>query len=72
MIFNEDGSLGKRTDKRVDIYLFMYKRDFGACLKDYFTLTGYPPLIPRYSLGVWWNRNTDYNSKDLEKLVFNF
>jgi len=72
LIFNEDGSLGKRTDKRVDIYLFMYKRDFGACLKDYFTLTGYPPLIPRYSLGVWWNRNTDYNSKDLEKLVFNF
>ena len=36
LIFNEDGSLGKRTDKRVDIYLFMYKRDFGACLKRLF------------------------------------
>ena len=39
LIFNEDGSLGKRTDTRIDTYVFMYKRDFGACLKDYFTLT---------------------------------
>ena len=72
LIFNEDGSLGKRTDKRIDTYIFMYRRNFGLCLKDYFTLTGFPPLIPRYSLGVWWNRNTTYNTKDIEKLVFNF
>ena len=72
LIFNEDGTLGKRSDKRIDTYVFMYRRDFGACLRDYFTLTGYPPLIPRYALGVWWNRNTEYNTKDLEQLVFNF
>ena len=50
----------------------MYKRDFGAALRDYFTLTGFPPLVPRYSLGVWWNRNIPYNSKDIEKLIFQF
>ena len=72
LIYNEDGSLGKRNDKRLDIYVFMYKRDFGAALRDYFTLTGFPPLLPRYSLGVWWNRNIPYNSKDIEKLVFQF
>ena len=72
LIFNEDGSLGKRTDTRIDTYVFMYRRDFGACLKDYFTLTGYPPLIPRYSLGVWWNRNIEYNAKGIEKLVHKF
>lgn len=72
LIFNEDGTLGKRTDKRIDTYVFMYKRDFGACLRDYFTLTGYPPLIPRYALGVWWNRNIEYNSKEIEKLVYKF
>lgn len=72
LIFNEDGSLGKRTDKRMDTYVFMYRRDFGACLRDYFTLTGYPPLVPRYALGVWWNRNIPYNMKDVEKLIFNF
>lgn len=72
LIFNEDGSLGKRTDKRIDTYVFMYKRDFGAALRDYFTLTGYPPLIPRYALGIWWYRNIPYNSKGIEKLVFKF
>lgn len=72
LIFNEDGTLGKRSDKRIDTYVFMYKRDFGACLRDYFTLTGYPPLVPRYSLGVWWNRNIEYDSKEIEKLVYKF
>ena len=72
LIFNEDGSLGKRSDTRIDTYVFMYRRDFGACLKDYFTLTGYPPLIPRYALGTWWNRNIEYNAKGLEMLVHKF
>ena len=72
LIFNEDGSLGKRNDKRIDTYVFMYRRDFGACLRDYFKLTGHPPLIPRYALGVWWNRNTTYDTKDIEKLVYKF
>ena len=72
LIFNEDGSLGKRSDTRIDTYVFMYRRDFGACLKDYFTLTGYPPLIPRYALGNWWNRNIEYNAKGIEMLVHKF
>ncbi|MBR6073277.1 MAG: DUF5110 domain-containing protein [Bacilli bacterium] len=72
LIYNEDGSLGKRSDSRIDVYVFMYKRDFGAALRDYFTLTGFPPLIPRYSLGIWWNRNKPYSSKDIEKLIFKF
>ena len=72
LIFNQDGTLGKRSDKRVDIYLFMYRRDFGACLRDYFTLTGYPPMIPRYALGVWWNRNIEYDARGIEKLIFQF
>ena len=72
LIFNEDGTLGKRNDKRIDVYVFMYKRDFGACLRDYFNLTGHPPLIPRYALGVWWNRNIEYDAKGIEKLIFKF
>ena len=72
LIFNEDGSLGKRSDTRIDTYVFLYRRDFGACLRDYFFLTGYPSLIPRYALGVWWNKTVEYNSKDLEKLVYQF
>ena len=57
---------------KVDIYLFMYKRDFGLCLKDYYTLTGYPSLIPRYSLGIWWNKERIYTHNDLMEVVKSF
>ena len=35
--------------------------DFGFALKDYYELTGEAPMIPRYALGVWWNRDLPYN-----------
>ena len=54
-IISEDGTLIPRDQKRgLDIYLFVYRKDFGLCLRDYFMLTGKPPLIPRYALGNWW------------------
>ncbi len=72
LIVNQDGSLGKRNDERIDTYLFMYRKDFGFCLRDYFKLTGKPALIPRYSLGIWWNKNISYTSADIEELITNF
>ncbi len=72
LIFNQDGSVGKRSDERIDTYLFMYKKDFGFCLKDYFKITGYPPMIPRYALGVWWNRDTAYKVNDIYSLIAKF
>ena len=35
---NENGELVIPPTKRVDTYLFMYRRDFGLALRDYFTL----------------------------------
>lgn len=72
LIFNQDGSVGKRSDIRIDTYLFMYRKDFGFCLKDYYRLTGYPPLIPRYALGVWWNRDQAYTVDDIYSLLSKF
>lgn len=37
--------------------------------KDYFTLTGYPPLIPKYALGLWWNRERIYSFEDTKTLA---
>ena len=67
-----NGFLVQPNPNKVDLYLFMYKRDFGLCLKDYFTLTGYPPLIPKYALGLWWNRERIYNFNDTKNLVKTF
>lgn len=72
LICNKDGSLGKRTDKRIDTYVFLYRKDFGLCLRDYYRLTEKPSLIPRYALGIWWNKDYPYNEFELEELIWNF
>lgn len=72
LILNEDGTYSRRTDDRIDTYVFLYRKDFGFCLRDYFKLTGKPALIPRYALGVWWYKNLDYNTYMIEQLVDDF
>ncbi len=72
LIFSEDGSLTSDTTERIDIYLFMYRRDFGLCLRDYFLLTGYPTLLPRYALGIWWNKSDVYNFNQIQNLIKEF
>ena len=72
LVLNEDGEYTTRNTNNVDIYLFMYKRDFGLCLKDYYDLTGYPAFIPRYTLGNWWYKNDLYNYNDIVKLLKKF
>ena len=72
MMFTNDGYLVRPIKDRIDTYVFMYKRDFGLCLRDYFSLTGTPSFIPRYALGVWWNRDEIYHYNDIRELVGNF
>ncbi len=55
-----------------DLYLFMYGKDFEGCLADYFTLTGYPNMIPRYALGAWWYKNDNYNEQQIAYLINKF
>ena len=72
LVIDENGILIKNSIQRIDKYVFMYRKDFGNCLRDYFKLTGNPPLLPRYALGVWWNRNIVYNSFSIKELVDEF
>jgi len=69
LLIDKEGYMNQNSSKRIDFYLFMYRRDFGLCLKDYFTLTGEPPLLPRYALGIWWNRDQIYSFEDTKKLI---
>lgn len=71
-LFLETGEVTKRENNNIDLYLFMYLRDFALCLKDYYAITGKPALIPRYALGNWWSRNVSYDDYSLKKLVDNF
>jgi len=71
-VVESDGTVRERKNKEIDIYLFVYLKDFSMCLKDYYYLTGAPALIPRYALGNWWSRDLEYNDASLKKLVDQF
>ena len=68
----EDGTLADPPVGHIDVYVFMYDKDFKQALTDYFKLTGSPSLIPRYALGNWWSRNYEYNDKLVYDLIRNF
>ena len=59
-------------ENTTDLYLFTYRSDLGLCLQDYFNLTGYPPMIPRYALGAWWYKNDRYNMYDIDEIIKKF
>lgn len=69
---NELGSIEEPIKGNIDIYVFLYNKDFGLAVNDYFKLTGLPALIPRYALGNWWSRDISYNEEDINHLVDNF
>ena len=73
-IFMDPGSniLVNNLENHVDLYLFVYNKDFGLCLRDYFQLSGLPELLPRYALGNWWSKDTDYNQNDVIALIDKF
>lgn len=71
-LLNARGNCVDRENKEIDIYVFMYGKDFSLALKDYFMITGYPALIPRYALGNWWSRNITYNDDSIDNLIENF
>lgn len=71
-IILENGTVKPRENKNIDLYLFLYLKDFALCLKDYFLITGSPALIPRYALGNWWSKNEEYNDLSLKDLIDDF
>lgn len=71
-LFNARGNVIARNNNGLDLYVFMYKNDFTSALKDYYQMTGYPALIPRYALGNWWSRNDTYDDAKIDDLIENF
>ncbi len=71
-IIDEGGTFIQREGDTIDIYVFMYHKNFKKCLESYFSLTGAPALLPRYALGNWWSKNDVYNDQTLRTLVDKF
>ncbi|WP_438478267.1 glycoside hydrolase family 31 protein [Streptococcus pluranimalium] len=55
-----------------DLYGFFHGRDYFKALNDFYKLSGYPPILPRYALGNWWSRYYDYSDHEYIELMDKF
>lgn len=72
LIIADDGWVDLRKSFGSDMYLFAYRKDYKAALKDFCKLTGRTPMIPRYALGNWWSRFYKYTQEEYEQLMLRF
>jgi alpha-glucosidase (family GH31 glycosyl hydrolase) len=52
-----------------DGYAFGYGNDYAQALKDFVTVAGPPPMLPRYAFGVAFSEYFAYHDTDLENTV---
>lgn len=74
LVFNETGWLEPRQKHSgtLDLYFFGYGHAYQDCIRDFRTLTGPVPLLPRWVLGNWWSRYWDYNQNQIIALIQEF
>ena len=66
------GTYQEADKESIDIYVFLYNKDFGLCVNDYFRLTGMPSFVPRYVLGNWWCRDLPYTDNNIIEVANKF
>lgn len=71
-LLDDDGEISSRNPDTLDVYLFLYGRQFERGLKDFYHLCGNTPLIPRYALGNWWSRFWPYSQQEYLDLMDRF
>ncbi|MBQ4245058.1 MAG: alpha-xylosidase [Clostridia bacterium] len=71
-LFNEDGSVSLRPFKVIDKYIFAFGDDYLGGLKEFYSLCGATPLLPKYALGNWWSRYHAYTQDEYINLMNEF
>ncbi len=72
MDMDQAGRLLPASGRGIDLYLFAYGHDFAACLRDFLTLSGRAPVVPRFALGNWWSRYYPYTQESYMELIERF
>ena len=72
LMIEEDGTVQKKNPDSSDIYYFAHGRNYREALFDYYSLTGFPPLIPRFAFGNWWSRYKAYTQQEYLDLMARF
>ncbi len=72
LVLGQDGWIEVRNEGGKDLYFFGYGYDYLSAVKDYFRLTGAPPMLPAYALGNWWSRYHKYTQEEYTELMERF
>lgn len=72
MLLNEIGWVEVRTPNTIDTYFFGYGFQYLDAVKDFYRLTGVPPMLPAYALGNWWSRYHAYTQDEYQTLIERF
>ena len=68
----DDGSVAPRKKGVVDKYIFAFGDDYLGGLKEFYSLTGATPVLPKYALGNWWSRYHAYTQDEYISLMDKF
>lgn len=72
LIIADEETIIPRAEETVDLYFFAHGRDYKQGLRNFFQLTGVPPLLPRFALGNWWSRYWAYSEEEYKELMLRF
>ncbi len=72
MLLSENGWFENRKADQKDLYFWGYGHAYKDCIKDFYRLTGIPPLLPDYALGNWWSRYYRYTQEEYCSLIERF
>ncbi len=72
MLLNMEGWVEVRPANTVDLYFFGYGYAYLDAVKDYYRMTGVPPLLPAYALGNWWSKYYKYTQQEYLELIDRF
>lgn len=72
LLFNGEGWLEPRRPGNSDVYFLCYQHDYFAAIRDFYRLTGAPPMLPRYAFGNWWSRYWKYTEESYSALLEKF
>lgn len=72
MLLNDIGWVEVRKPNTTDCYFWGYGLQYLDAVKDFYRLTGVPPMLPAYALGNWWSRYHKYTQEEYQDLVLRF
>ena len=71
-LLEENGTLSARKEGGVDRYILAFGKDYLGGLREFYGLTGFTPLLPKYALGNWWSRYYAYRQQEYIDLMDKF